>query len=153
MNFERLIEEWRALRQRIKEQWSELTEEEIDGLERTGDGLVGALAERYGLSKATAREQLDRLAAKVRTSFATATARVGEAAEEVCGAGKERVADVFAAGRRQFARLAVAGQQQAQEAWARVARGVRHRPGVSLAAAAAVGALLALALRPRRRGA
>jgi hypothetical protein len=30
---------------------------------------------------------------------------------------------------------------------------VRHRPGVSLAAAAAVGALLALALRPRRRGA
>ena len=59
MNEDMISGKWKQLKGKIKEQWGEITDDEIDKLEGRKDRLVGTLQERYGMSKAEASRQAD----------------------------------------------------------------------------------------------
>lgn len=59
MNQDILEGKWKQLKGKVKEQWGELTDEEIDTLEGRKDRLIGKLQERYGMSKDEASRQAD----------------------------------------------------------------------------------------------
>ena len=50
--------QWRQLRGKIKEQWGELTDDDLDRANGKYDQMVGLLQERYGDSKADAESRL-----------------------------------------------------------------------------------------------
>lgn len=59
MNQDIVIGRWKQLKGKVKEQWGDLTDDEIDRLEGHKDRLIGKLQERYGMSKAEASRQAD----------------------------------------------------------------------------------------------
>ena len=59
MNEDILKGKWKQLKGKIKEQWGELTDDEIDMFEGRKDVLIGKLQERYGMSKDEASRQAD----------------------------------------------------------------------------------------------
>lgn len=51
MNWDRVEANWRPLRGKFKEQWSLLTDSQIEAIAGKRERLVGALQESYGFSK------------------------------------------------------------------------------------------------------
>src|SRR5688572_11173860 len=148
MNFDRLIGEWKELKDRIREQWNDLTEEDLGGLE--SERLVDALQARYGLSPGEAKEELDRFAHRFETSFKSAASSIGDAATEAWQRGKSQVRDVFAAGRDRATELWQDSRRRAHDVYESFEGAVRSRPLTSVAVAAGLGVLIALLVRPRR---
>jgi uncharacterized protein YjbJ (UPF0337 family) len=64
MNKDILMGKWKQLRGKVKEQWGELTDDELDKAEGRFDRVSGLLQERYGYAKDEAdrmlNESLDR---------------------------------------------------------------------------------------------
>ena len=58
MNWERIEGSWKQLRGRVREQWGELTDDDIDVVNGRRDQLLGKLEERYGIAKDEAERQL-----------------------------------------------------------------------------------------------
>lgn len=50
---------WKQVRGRIREQWGELTESDLDQIAGQRDQLIGLLQEKYDLTREAATEQLD----------------------------------------------------------------------------------------------
>ena len=50
---------WKQFRGKVKEEWGELTDDELDQIEGRRDQLVGLLQEKYGYSKARAEREYD----------------------------------------------------------------------------------------------
>jgi uncharacterized protein YjbJ (UPF0337 family) len=50
--------QWKQLRGKIKEQWGNLTDDDLDRVNGQYDQLVGALQERYGYGKVEAETRL-----------------------------------------------------------------------------------------------
>ena len=63
MNTDRTQGTWREVRGKIKEQWGNLTDDEIDQLEGRSDQLAGKIQQKYGL----ARDEAERQARDFRT--------------------------------------------------------------------------------------
>ena len=53
------IKAWRDYRIRVKEQWRELTDGDLDQIEWSFEALSGRLQNRYGLSKGQAERQIE----------------------------------------------------------------------------------------------
>lgn len=51
MNEDRLLGKWQQLKGEIKQQWAELTNDEVTNLDGKTDSLVGVLQEKYGKAK------------------------------------------------------------------------------------------------------
>jgi uncharacterized protein YjbJ (UPF0337 family) len=51
---------WKQFRGKIKEEWGELTDDEIDQAEGKRDQMVGLLQEKYGHAKYDAEREFDR---------------------------------------------------------------------------------------------
>jgi uncharacterized protein YjbJ (UPF0337 family) len=51
MNWDRIEGNWKQLRGRIREQWGELTDDDLDRIGGKRDQLIGRIQEQYGLSK------------------------------------------------------------------------------------------------------
>lgn len=51
MNEDRLLGKWQQLKGEIKQQWAELTDDEVTNLDGKTDSLVGVLQEKYGKAK------------------------------------------------------------------------------------------------------
>lgn len=49
---------WKQVRGAIKEQWGELTDDDLDRIEGSFDRLVGVLQERYGYAKEKAEAEV-----------------------------------------------------------------------------------------------
>jgi uncharacterized protein YjbJ (UPF0337 family) len=58
MNKDILAGKWKVLKGKIKQQWAELTDDEITHLKGTQDELVGLLQQKYGYKKEEAEKQL-----------------------------------------------------------------------------------------------
>ena len=58
MNWERIEGSWKQLNGRVREQWGELTDDDIDVVNGRRDQLLGKLEERYGIAKDEAERQL-----------------------------------------------------------------------------------------------
>lgn len=53
---------WKQLSGKVKEEWNELTDDEIEAAEGRAEVLVGKIQERYGISKDAAEKRIDELA-------------------------------------------------------------------------------------------
>lgn len=60
MNWDIMKGEWKQLRGKIKEQWGELTDDDLDRIEGKRDQLLGAVQKRYGIAREEAEQQLRR---------------------------------------------------------------------------------------------
>jgi uncharacterized protein YjbJ (UPF0337 family) len=56
MNWDRIEGNWKAFKGRIKEQWGNLTDDDLDRIEGKREQLAGKIQERYGI----ARDEADR---------------------------------------------------------------------------------------------
>lgn len=59
MNNDILAGKWKQLKGKIKEQWGDLTDDEIDEMEGKSEQLAGRLQEKYGYSKEDAEREID----------------------------------------------------------------------------------------------
>jgi uncharacterized protein YjbJ (UPF0337 family) len=62
MNWDRIEGNWKQLKGKIKEQWGDLTDDDIDRIGGKRDQLAGRLQETYGIGKDEAERQIDRWA-------------------------------------------------------------------------------------------
>ncbi|MBL4571067.1 MAG: CsbD family protein [Alcanivorax sp.] len=65
MNWNTIEGRWKELKGNIKEQWGELTDDEIDQAEGKRDILLGKLQAKYGIAREEAEKQLDSWADKL----------------------------------------------------------------------------------------
>ncbi|HET9948618.1 MAG TPA: hypothetical protein VFQ22_06835 [Longimicrobiales bacterium] len=59
MNRQQLRRSWPQIRDRAREQWGELTDEDLDQIGGVRQVLIGRIQERYGKDLATAEEEVD----------------------------------------------------------------------------------------------
>ena len=62
MNWDRIEGNWKQLKGKVKEQWGELTDDDIDVIAGKKDQLSGRLQNAYGIGKDEADRQIDRWA-------------------------------------------------------------------------------------------
>ena len=59
MNWDRIEGNWKQLKGKIKEQWGELTDDDIDRIAGKRDQLSGRMQNAYGIGKDEADRQID----------------------------------------------------------------------------------------------
>jgi len=59
MDWNRVEGNWKQFTGKIKEQWGNLTDDDLDRMEGNREALEGKIQERYGLAKDAAREKVD----------------------------------------------------------------------------------------------
>ncbi len=57
MNKEEIIGNWNVAKGKIKEQWSDLTDDELLNIEGKKDQLIGTIQKKYGITKEEAEKQ------------------------------------------------------------------------------------------------
>ncbi|HVH40333.1 MAG TPA: CsbD family protein [Gemmatimonadaceae bacterium] len=64
MNWDQIAGEWKNMKGRIREQWGELTDDDMDRIGGKKDQLVGTIQSKYGLAKEEAERQVEEFARK-----------------------------------------------------------------------------------------
>jgi uncharacterized protein YjbJ (UPF0337 family) len=59
MNKDILKGKWMQLKGKIKEEWGDITDDELDQIEGKSDQLAGKLQEKYGYTKEDAEQKID----------------------------------------------------------------------------------------------
>jgi uncharacterized protein YjbJ (UPF0337 family) len=59
MNWDRIEGNWKQFRGRVKEEWGELTNDDLDVVEGKRTALVGRIQERYGKKRDEAEREVD----------------------------------------------------------------------------------------------
>lgn len=59
MNWDQMEGKWKQLKGSAKEQWGELTDDDLDVISGKRDQLVGKLQERYGMATEDAKKRAD----------------------------------------------------------------------------------------------
>ncbi|GGA77567.1 CsbD family protein [Brucella endophytica] len=59
MNWDQIAGQWKQVKGKIREQWGDLTDDDIDRIAGNRDQLVGQVQERYGIAKEEAQRQVD----------------------------------------------------------------------------------------------
>ena len=59
MDWNRIEGNWKQLKGKIKEQWGNLTDDELDKIAGKREQLEGKIQERYGITKDAARKDVD----------------------------------------------------------------------------------------------
>ena len=62
MNWDRIEGNWKELKGKIKEEWGELTDDDITTINGKREQLSGRLQKTYGIGKDEAEKQIDRWA-------------------------------------------------------------------------------------------
>ncbi len=58
MNMDTFEGNWKQFKGQVKEQWGELTDDDLDVIAGKRDQLAGRLQERYGIAKEAAEQQI-----------------------------------------------------------------------------------------------
>ena len=58
MNWDRVGGNWKQLRDKLKEQWGRLTDDELAKINGKRDQLIGRIQECYGISRDEAEQQV-----------------------------------------------------------------------------------------------
>jgi uncharacterized protein YjbJ (UPF0337 family) len=64
MDWNRFEGNWRQLKGKVKEQWGNLTDDDLTMIGGKRDQLEGKIQERYGIAKDKARQQIDEWATR-----------------------------------------------------------------------------------------
>jgi uncharacterized protein YjbJ (UPF0337 family) len=59
MDWNRIEGNWKQFKGKIKEQWGQLTDNDIDKINSQREQFVGKIQERYGMTKDAARKEID----------------------------------------------------------------------------------------------
>lgn len=59
MNRDQLEGNWKRLKGKAKEQWGDLTDDDLDQVQGRREQLVGKVQERYGIAREKAEEQVN----------------------------------------------------------------------------------------------
>jgi uncharacterized protein YjbJ (UPF0337 family) len=59
MDWNRIEGNWKQFKGKIKEQWGQLTDDDIDKINGQREQFEGKIQERYGMTKDAARKELD----------------------------------------------------------------------------------------------
>jgi uncharacterized protein YjbJ (UPF0337 family) len=59
MDWNRVEGNWKQLKGKVKEQWGDLTDDDLDKIAGKRDQLEGKIQERYGIQKDAAKKQID----------------------------------------------------------------------------------------------
>ena len=59
MDWDRIAGNWKQFQGKVKEQWGQLTDDDISTINGQRDQLEGKIQERYGLAKDKARQAVD----------------------------------------------------------------------------------------------
>jgi uncharacterized protein YjbJ (UPF0337 family) len=59
MNSDILEGKWKQLRGKVREEWGELTDDELDQIAGKRDQLVGKIQEKYGYTRDEAEREVD----------------------------------------------------------------------------------------------
>jgi uncharacterized protein YjbJ (UPF0337 family) len=59
MNWDRIEGNWKQLKGKVKEQWGELTDDDLGTIEGHREQLEGKLQQRYGYAKERAKKEVD----------------------------------------------------------------------------------------------
>ena len=65
MNWDQIKGKWTQLKGKAREEWGELTDDELDKAHGEREQLVGLVQEKYGKARAEAEEEVDRWQAKI----------------------------------------------------------------------------------------
>ena len=60
MNRDTLKGQWMQLKGKVRQQWGQLTDDDIDQMQGNAEMLVGRIQERYGRSREEAEREVDR---------------------------------------------------------------------------------------------
>lgn len=66
MNWDRISGRWAQLKGSAKEQWGDLTDDDLDRVEGQREQLAGRIQERYGIAREEAERQVDDWAVNLR---------------------------------------------------------------------------------------
>lgn len=58
MNWDTIQGDWKQFRGKVREQWGDLTDDELDRIEGRRDQLLGAVQKRYGIAREEAERQV-----------------------------------------------------------------------------------------------
>ena len=58
MNWDQIKGDWKTFKGKVREQWGELTDDDVDVIGGQKDQLVGQLQKRYGIAKEEAQRQV-----------------------------------------------------------------------------------------------
>ncbi len=64
MNWDTVKGNWKQMTGKVKEEWGDLTDDDLTEAAGERDQLVGKIQAKYGIAKEEAEEQVDRFAAK-----------------------------------------------------------------------------------------
>ena len=59
MNWDRIEGNWKEFKGKVKQQWGDLTDDDMTVIEGNRDQLEGRLQERYGYAKDKARQEVN----------------------------------------------------------------------------------------------
>jgi len=59
MNWDRVEGNWKEFKGKVKQQWGDLTDDDLTVIEGSRDELAGRLQKRYGYEKDRARREID----------------------------------------------------------------------------------------------
>lgn len=59
MNWDQVKGSWKEFRGKVKAQWGDLTDDDLDRMAGERDQLVGRIQQRYGCTKEEAERQVD----------------------------------------------------------------------------------------------
>ncbi|MEZ5739002.1 MAG: CsbD family protein [Burkholderiaceae bacterium] len=59
MNWNQIEGNWKILKGKAKEQWGDLTDDEIDSIAGQREQLVGHVQKKYGIAREAAEKQVD----------------------------------------------------------------------------------------------
>ncbi|QGM81185.1 CsbD family protein [Otariodibacter oris] len=66
MNWDIVEGKWKQVTGYLKEQWGDLTNDEIKELDGKKDQLIGKIQAKYGITKEEAEKQVDEFAKKIK---------------------------------------------------------------------------------------
>lgn len=65
MNWDTVKGNWKQMTGKVKEEWGDLTDDDIKEAEGDRDQLVGKIQAKYGIAKEEAEKQVDSFASRV----------------------------------------------------------------------------------------
>ncbi len=77
MNWDQIQTQWKQLKGQARQQWSQLTEEDLQRISGNRDKLITGLQERYGMPKQEAESQADNWARNLHAAEPTRSGRAG----------------------------------------------------------------------------
>lgn len=75
MNWDQVEGKWKQVKGSVKQQWGDLTDDDLTKINGSRDKFVGVLQERYGIAKEEAQKRADAWAQSARDEDLTYTGK------------------------------------------------------------------------------